>query len=218
MKFRYLSFPALSILLFFLPLTDVVAAAPLTITQRVALLETKVTNLQSQLTANTAADTALETQVATLQASLAENVPFTGAFFVKNGAGDTRTASVMALHSDGTITNTGPNMFCVAEPGCGGLTPPPHGTWKKTGENQIAVTWIQLVTDDLVGGDFGASGKIFKLTWVQSFDTLQGGVFQHWAVAAYTANVYNNNQNPITDVPVFVGEVSDSPFGGQRIN
>ena len=193
MKSRYLSFPALSILLFFLPLTDLVAK-PLTTAQRLALLET---------------------QVATLQP---ENVPFTGAFFVKNGAGDTRTASVMALHSDGTITNTGPNMFCVAEPGCGGLTPPPHGIWKKTGENQIAVTWIQLVTDDLVGGDFAASGKIFKLTWVQSFDTLQGGVFQHWAVTAYTANVYNNNQNPITDVPVFVGEVSDSPFGGQRVN
>jgi len=47
-KSRYLSFPALSIFLFFLPLTDLVAKPPST-EQRVAILEAQVAQLQALL-------------------------------------------------------------------------------------------------------------------------------------------------------------------------
>ena len=196
MKFRYLSLPVLSILLLCLPLTNL-AAKSLTAAERLALLET---------------------QVATLQASLAESVPFSGAYFVINDANNPATAGVMAFHSDGTVTNTNAGMFCVVSPNCGGLKAPDQGTWKKISDNEISVTFIQFETSDLVGGDFTDNGTIYKFTWVSTFDDLQGGVFQHWAVTDFTVNNYSYDQNPITDTPLNVFEISDSPFGGQRIN
>ncbi len=196
MKSRYLSLPVLSILLLCLPLTNL-AAKPLTTAERLALLETKV---------------------ATLQASLAESVPFSGAFFVRNNADDPHTAGVMAFHSDRTVTNTNAGMFCVVAPNCGGLKAPDQGTWQKVSDNEILVTLIQFETSDLVGGDFTDNGTIYKFTWIQTFDDLQGGVFQHFAVTDFTASIYSYDQNPITDVPLAVIDISDSPFGGLRVN
>jgi len=196
MKSRYLALPALSILFLCLPLTNLVAK-PLTTAERLALLESQVT---------------------TLQASLAESVPFNGAYFVINDANNPATAGVMAFHSDGTVTNTNAGMFCVVSPNCGGLKAPDQGTWEKTGASQISVTLIQFETTDLVGGDFTDDGTIYKFTWTQTFDDLQGGVFQHWAVTDFAVNIFSYDQNPITDVPLTVIAISDSPFGGQRVN
>jgi hypothetical protein len=162
---------------------------------------------------------ALLARIEALEASLAENVPFSGAYFSQNLAEDPATDSLFALHSDGTFTSSLAGMFCNPNtpPDCD-LTAPEQGTWKKTGENEVSVVYIQFGTDAAAGGDFTDGGRIFKITWVQTFDDLQDGVFQHWVVDSFVVNGYSFDQNPITDSPNFAVEVFSSPFAGQRIN
>lgn len=163
-------------------------------------------------------------RIEAIEASLAENAPFTGAYFTQNLAGDPATDTVFALHSDGTHTSSLAGMFCNPNtpPNCN-LTTPEQGTWKKTGENEVSVVYIQFRTASTAGGVFAAEGgRIFKITWVQTFDDLQDGVFQHWVVDSFFVTVYDFDQNPlgntITDPPIFEDEIFNSPFAGQRIN
>lgn len=150
--------------------------------------------------------------------SVAENIPFTGAYFVQNLAGDPATNVVMVFNSEGTFTESQASMFCaMGFAGCE-LTSPAQGAWKKTGENEISVVYIKFITPDQDVDEFINGGSILKITWVQTFDDLQGGVFQNWVVNSFVAEGYLFDQNPLTDEPQFTVEVDSSPFGGQRIN
>lgn len=149
---------------------------------------------------------------------IAENTPFAGAYFVQSLAGDPSTNVVQVFHSDGTFTESKASMFCAIGFGGCELSSPAQGAWKKTGENEISVIWIQFITPDQEVDEFISGGTILKITWVQTFDDLQGGGFQNWVVNSFVVESYLFDQNPLTDEPQFTVEVDSSPFGGQRIN
>jgi hypothetical protein len=55
---------------------------------------------------------------------------FSGAYFTQNFNNDAATAGILALHSDGTLTNSLAGMFCSpGTDGCG-LTAPDQGSLK----------------------------------------------------------------------------------------
>jgi len=158
-------------------------------------------------------------RIEAIEASLAENVPFAGAYFVQNPEVGAASDGVTVLHSDGTLSDTQAGMFCNPgpPPNCD-RTPPAQGTWEKTGPNEVSVVWIQFRTTDQVSGDFTNNGTILKLTWTQIFDEEQDGVYQHYVVNSFVVKVFSYDQNPITDTPLFEDTISDSPWAGQRIN
>jgi len=156
-------------------------------------------------------------QLQAFETSLTENVPFIGTYFVRNDANDPHSTTLSDLHSDGTITNTTADMFCIVAP-CAGPQAPGHGKWKKTGENEVSVVLFIMVTNDVTGGgDFTKGGTIFKITWIQTFDNLQDGVFQHFSVENFHAKGYGPADDLFGD-PEFEVEITDAPFSGQRIN
>ncbi len=160
----------------------------------------------------------LQAQINALETSLTENVPFIGTYFARSDADDPGTTTLMDLHSDGTITNSVANMFCIVAPDCAGPQVPGHGKWKKTEENEVSVVLFIMATNDLTGGgDFANGGTIIKLTWIQTFDDLQDGVFQHFSVENFNLKGYGPGDDPFGD-PLFEVEITDSPFSGQRIN
>jgi hypothetical protein len=148
---------------------------------------------------------------------------FSGAYFTQNFNNDAATAGILALHSDGTLTNSLAGMFCSpGTDGCG-LTAPDQGSWKITGENEVSVVFIQFRAPPT--GEFSdePGSVIYKLTWVQTFDTLQNGVFQHFVVTEYNATIFSGGQNPVTDpgegpYTIFPDAGDDFSFDGQRIN
>ena len=124
---------------------------------------------------------------------------YVGTYYSDNG-------QMVTLHSDGTQTTLSASMFSDDPTVRGGRrTTIAQGVWRKVGKNEIQITNIRFYTESF-GHNYQPNGVILKATFVAVFDKLVQGQFPGFTVGNVLIELFQPDQNPVTDEPV--GEVT----------